>query len=409
MIPAFLLFPPEINSALMYGGAGSGPLLAAAAAWEGLATELSDAASSFDAVVTQLATAIWTGPSSESMVGASVPYVQWLIAAAAQAEAAAAQARAAAAAFEAALTATVPTPEVLANRIRLFTLIATNFFGQNTPAIASTELEYLQMWAQDVAAMVGYYVEAQTVASVLPTFSAPPTGLAGVAEAALTPLTDLATDALGAVSSAGSALVSDVQSVLSALSPALTSVSSFLTSMPVTTMSAVAQIGMYPASALVSPMMVLAHGAGPATPAVAGVSAAAAQISGAAGGAAGSGLQSLGGLGVATAGLGNARFVGSITVPPTWQGSMPLPAVVTSVALPALGTQLPTPLAMSGASGTAGSGTTSESAGNTSAMPMAVDDRKADEGKPSGTGRRGGENPHVVQSRPKVVPRGKRG
>ena len=56
--------------------------------------------------------------------------------------------------------ATVPTPEVLANRIRLLTLIATNFFGQNTPAIAMTELEYMEMWAQDVAAMVGYHVGA---------------------------------------------------------------------------------------------------------------------------------------------------------------------------------------------------------------------------------------------------------
>jgi PPE-repeat protein len=30
---SFLVLPPEMNSALMHAGAGSGPMLAAAAAW----------------------------------------------------------------------------------------------------------------------------------------------------------------------------------------------------------------------------------------------------------------------------------------------------------------------------------------------------------------------------------------
>ena len=36
----FAFLPPEINSGRMYVGPGSGPLLAAAAAWDGIATEL---------------------------------------------------------------------------------------------------------------------------------------------------------------------------------------------------------------------------------------------------------------------------------------------------------------------------------------------------------------------------------
>ena len=39
----FAVLPPEVNSGRMYAGAGSGPLMAAAAAWDGLAAELSSA------------------------------------------------------------------------------------------------------------------------------------------------------------------------------------------------------------------------------------------------------------------------------------------------------------------------------------------------------------------------------
>lgn len=39
----FALLPPEINSARMYAGPGSGPMLAAAAAWEGLAAAMHSA------------------------------------------------------------------------------------------------------------------------------------------------------------------------------------------------------------------------------------------------------------------------------------------------------------------------------------------------------------------------------
>ena len=51
---------------------------------------------------------------------------------------------------------TVPPPVIAANRTQLMSLTATNFFGQNTPAIAATEAQYSEMWAQDAAAMYGY-------------------------------------------------------------------------------------------------------------------------------------------------------------------------------------------------------------------------------------------------------------
>jgi PPE-repeat protein len=45
---------------------------------------------------------------------------------------------------------------IAANRALLAVLVATNFLGQNTPAIAATEALYLEFWAQDAAAMYNY-------------------------------------------------------------------------------------------------------------------------------------------------------------------------------------------------------------------------------------------------------------
>jgi PPE-repeat protein len=108
-----------------------------------------------------------------SMVAAITPFVSWLSAMAAQAEETAGQGRAAAAAFEAAFAMTVPPPVIAANRVLLATLIATNFFGQNTPAIAATEAQYMEMWAQDAGAMTAYAASSAT-ASVLTPFATPP-------------------------------------------------------------------------------------------------------------------------------------------------------------------------------------------------------------------------------------------
>jgi PPE-repeat protein len=55
-----------------------------------------------------------------------------------------------------ATSAALPPKAVVPNRTLLMTLIATNFLGHNTPAIAVTEAQYEEMWAQDVAAVFGY-------------------------------------------------------------------------------------------------------------------------------------------------------------------------------------------------------------------------------------------------------------
>ncbi|MBS9533723.1 PPE family protein [Mycobacterium sp. M1] len=176
--------PPEVNSGRMYAGAGPGPMLAAAAAWNGLAAELHSAAAAYGAVLSDL-TAGWHGPSAEAMAAAAMPYVEWMSSTAAQIEQAGAQAAAAAAAYEAAFAGHVPPPVVAANRSLLLTLIATNLLGQNTPAIATTEAHYAEMWAQDAAAMYGY-AGSSSSATRLSVFGRPPktSGLVGSASRA---------------------------------------------------------------------------------------------------------------------------------------------------------------------------------------------------------------------------------
>ncbi|UNB96261.1 PPE family protein [Mycobacterium malmoense] len=169
----FSFFPPEINSGLMYAGPGSGPLVEAAAAWDGLATDLYSTAASYQSVIANLSSG-WSGPSAMAMASAAVPYVSWMSTTAAAAAEAGAQANAAVGAYEAAFAMTVPPAEIAINRALVMALTATNILGQNSPAIAALEAQYAEMWAQDVAAMNGYAVSAQAAVQV-PTLSIPPT------------------------------------------------------------------------------------------------------------------------------------------------------------------------------------------------------------------------------------------
>lgn len=377
---AFPWLPPELNSAMMFAGAGSGPLFAAASAWEGLAADLSSAASSFQSVVMGLTGGAWSGPASMSMAAAAAPYVEWLSAAAAQAESAGAQATVVAAAFEAARTATVPPAAVAANRTHLMTLVATNFLGQNTPAIFAAEFQYMEMWAQDVAAMFGYHGAATSAATTLPTFSAPSLSLAG--------LQGLLAAPLGAVAA-------PVQSAVAMISPAVSSVSTMASRLPLQSVMQVAQMGMYPVSMMMSPLMMALNAA--RTPA-AGLASAAAPLASAPkfvgdvvpkglGGAGGG----LGGLGAASAGLGKARMVGAMSVPPTWQGSSP--ARMASAAMSGMGAEVPV-----GAAG-------APAGGGMPFMPMPMGGGMGAAGMSGGMLGRGGVSPNVAQARPSVIPR----
>ena len=350
---------PEINSARMYAGPGSGPMLAASVAWAGLAAELHSAAASYGSVISGLTTGPWRGPSSMAMAAAAAPYVAWMSATAGQAELAATQAQAAAGAFEAAFAMTVPPPLIAANRAQLMMLVATNFFGQNTPAIATTEAHYGEMWAQDAAAMYGYAANsAATNAKVTPFTAAPqttnPAGLAAQAaqgagtstgtgvQSTLSQLVSTVPTALQSLASPMSATssTSGLSGILSGLlggsSGASTTgvlgsstASSFLQSVALDGIDLAGFFGIFmaidPIGAVMTTPIVSALSATAVAPVDAAAGAADAAGAAAAEGALGSGFAGdFGGL----AGLGQAVSAGGLSVPPSWGWAATGPAAM---------------------------------------------------------------------------------
>ncbi|WP_156296913.1 PPE family protein [Mycobacterium paragordonae] len=206
----FGLLPPEINSGRMYSGAGATPLLTAAAAWKDLAAELRLTTLCLSSVISGLIDQ-WHGTASASMGAAAIPYAAWMSATASQAEQTAVQATAAATAYETAFAATVPPPVIAANRALLTLLIGTNVLGQNTAAIAATEAQYGEMWAQDAAAMYDYAGDSAIASAVTP-FTPPPE---------ITNPAGQATQADAVAQAAGASAAANTQTALSQLQSAV--------------------------------------------------------------------------------------------------------------------------------------------------------------------------------------------
>ncbi|MGH3634488.1 PPE family protein [Mycobacterium sp.] len=171
----FGALPPEVNSTRMYAGAGSGPMMAAASAWDVLAGQLESVSRGYAAVIAGLQGEGWSGSASDAMADAAAPFVAWVATTGAKAEEAAIRARAAAGAYETAFAATVPPALVTANRGQLANLVATNTLGQNTTQIAATEAAYAEMWAQDAHAMYGYAASSSAATTLTPFSEPPPT------------------------------------------------------------------------------------------------------------------------------------------------------------------------------------------------------------------------------------------
>lgn len=320
----------------MYAGPGSGPMVAAAAAWDGVAAQLHATAAAYSSVISGL-TLRWLGPAAATMAAAAAPYMAWISTTAEQAEQAAGQARAAAAAFEAAFAATVPPAAVAANRAQLLALTATNFFGQNTPAIMATQGQYVEMWAQDAAAMYGYAGSAAAASHVMPfRFPPRPVNSDGTAVQA------------AAVAHATSTAAGHARALPQAMSP-VPALLQHLAAPAATAAPAVATDPSAPASLASSLNTIVGFGTGPVSPlsyfAIGGVpellgaqsyllpqagasladAVAKVAATGPLSGAGWVGAQTTGLGSAASAGMGRAGFIGGLSVPQGW--AMAAPAV----------------------------------------------------------------------------------
>ncbi|MCV7413578.1 hypothetical protein AWC05_03765 [Mycobacterium florentinum] len=316
----YAALPPEVNSGRMYAGAGSVPMWAAAAAWDGLGAELTSAAAAYRSVVSGLTREAWMGPASMSMRAAAISFASWLSTTAEQVKLTARQARAAAAAYETAFAATVPPALIAENRALLLELVATNLFGQNTPAISATETQYSEMWAQDATTMFTY-AGGSAAASRLTPFSDPPqtTDPSGVG----------AQDA--AVSKAGTSAAASpkaLNQVLQTVPEVLDTLAGAPGDPTLSDIFNVTASGTYVASGVLFILGPLLTGPinavlpptilGAAAPALGAAGAVAGLISDTA-----PATGSLGGRGV-LAGLGRSLPVGGLSVPPAWAGAAPV-------------------------------------------------------------------------------------
>ena len=340
----FATLPPEVNSGLMYAGPGSGPMITAAASWDSLAAEVSSAAGDYGSVISGLTSGPWRGQASASMVAAATPYVSWMNATAAQADQAADQAKAAASAYETAFAATVPPPIIVANRTLLASLVATNVLGQNTPAIATTEAHYAEMWAQDAAAMYGYAGSSAAASTLTPFAPAPATTAVGQATGTGTPATvsQLVTSVPAALQGLASPATSTssgsgLQGLLDLLTGNSTSTtglsgrfnelfSSNGVGLNANIWNTIFSSGFYTPANTLGAFTSLFGGAaaGDAAAGDAAGAAAAADGIGAAAAAPAAGLGELGGLGGSvSAAMGRGAAIGALAVPPSWNAIAP--------------------------------------------------------------------------------------
>jgi PPE-repeat protein len=349
----FGAFPPEVTSAKMYAGPGSASMLSAAAAWNGMASELRSQAANYSSIISNLVGEGWQGRASTAMATAAVPYTAWMNTTATQAEQTAGQAMAAATAYEAAYGMTVPPPVIAANRTQLASLVATNVLGQNAPAIGTTEAHYGQMWAQDAAAMYGYAAQSSAATKVPSFTTAPQTTAPGAlggqaaatsqaastsAQATLSQLTSAVPNTLQGMASpatstsSSTSALSELEGLLSGGSSGNSQLDSFWSAWGPNanvwnTLTSTGAINPLQAAQIVTSAGFLGPGAAGAMAGGEGMSGLSPLGMAAGLGSGTSGMSGVAGLGAAgssmSAGAGQGGSIGSLSVPPNWTAAAP--------------------------------------------------------------------------------------
>lgn len=321
--------PPEINSGRAYAGPQSGPLTAAAGAWQALAANLASNAAALNGAIMALLAGGWQGPSSAMMAASGAENVRWLFQAATQAQETALAAEQAALAIEAAHAGVVPPPVIEANRNLLQALIASNVMGCNAGPIAACVAAYDEMWTQDASTMYGFSADAAGITGALVPFTpleptVNPGGLAGqaaaVAQAGGTAAGQAGQNAATAGQSTASMGGGDATSIMTMAPQFMSAVPQALQGLAQPLMGGMGNplqsLGGF--QSLLSPFMSMMN---PAMGGIGGTGAAtsAASALGATGGL-GGGFGG-GGLGALSAGLGRAGSLGGLSVPATWAAS----------------------------------------------------------------------------------------
>jgi PPE-repeat protein len=139
-------FTPEINYQLMSSGDLGASLMAAGAAHQSLADMLIAEMIQMGFNTSSTAAVSWQGPGGQMMQMSAGEFITILEAASLWIQTASQQALEVVSAHQAAVTAMIPSEVALTNRATQGGLVATNFFGQNTPGINALDAQYAGFW-----------------------------------------------------------------------------------------------------------------------------------------------------------------------------------------------------------------------------------------------------------------------
>jgi PPE-repeat protein len=160
---------PATNHVMMRSGDLGASLLDASAGHESIADMLLAEMAAMGLNVTSTAAVSWQGPGGQMMTMSASEFVLLCETASVWARISMMQASEVAAAHSSALESMIPAEVVVTNRGTQATLVATNWFGIHSPAIAALEAQYQEFWVQNATARTGYGSVVSTALAALGT------------------------------------------------------------------------------------------------------------------------------------------------------------------------------------------------------------------------------------------------
>lgn len=186
--------PPEVNYWTLMTGDHAASAAAAAAGHQALADILATEMAQLSSNATMTATVGWQGVGGTAMTLSAAQLAEIMGLAVAWLQQGSLQAAELVQAYHTASQGMIPGPVCTTNRTTQASLVATNFFGVNQPAITGLDIAYGEHWTQNASVMAAYQavVTAVLAALAIPPPFAPPTAnpasaaLSGAAQAGAT-------------------------------------------------------------------------------------------------------------------------------------------------------------------------------------------------------------------------------